>query len=57
MISLWTFFGLVGGEVGGSLHHQHSGSNLFGGSMCLWQHTVNFTWWGFQYLQAVQRYF
>ena len=36
MISLWTFFGLVGGEVGGSLHHQHSGSNLFGGSMCLW---------------------
>lgn len=31
MISLWTFSGLVGGEVGGSLHHQLSGFNLSGG--------------------------
>ena len=58
MISLWTFSGLVGGEVGGSLHHQLSGFSLSGGSLCACgQHTVNFTWWGFQYLQTVQRYF
>lgn len=31
MISSWTFFGLVDGEVGGSLRHQPSGSGLSGG--------------------------
>ena len=30
MISLWPFFWLVGGEVVGCQHPQHSGSNLSG---------------------------
>ena len=32
---MWTFSGLVGGEVGGSLHHQLSGFSLSGGGS-LW---------------------
>ena len=55
IVSLWTFFFLVGGEVIGSQHHQPSGSNQFGvyvlaGSIQL----ISSTWWGLQYLQTAQ---
>ena len=33
MSSSWTSFGLVGGEVTGSRHHQNSGSNQCGVSV------------------------
>ena len=52
MISSWTPFWLVGGEVNRSQHLQPSGSNLSGvyllvGSILL----TSTTWWEFQYLQ------
>ena len=51
MISSWTFFWLVGGEVMGSHHHRPSGSNRSGifvlvGSIQL----ISSTWWRLQYL-------
>ena len=55
MISSWTFFWLVGGEVIGSEHHQPSGSNPSGvyglaGSRQL----TSSTWWVFEYLQTAK---
>ena len=52
MVSSWTFFWLVGGEVIRSQHHQPSGSNWSGvyglaGSRQL----TSSTWWRFEYLQ------
>ena len=52
MISSWTFFWLVGGEVGGSEHYQPFGSSWSGvyvlvGSIQL----TSPTWWGIQALQ------
>ena len=43
MISSWTFFWLVGGEVSRSQHHQPSGSNWSGVCVLLVQHRVNFS--------------
>ena len=52
MLSSWTFFWLVGGEVIGSQHHQPSGSQmLWGLCACGQQKLTSSTWWGFQYLQ------
>ena len=53
MISSWTFFRLVGGEVSGSQHHQPSGSNLLSGVYGLVGSTqlTPPTWWGSQYPQ------
>ena len=52
MVSLWTFFQLVGGEVIGSQQHQRSSSNwpvgyVLVGSIWL----TSSTWWGFQGLK------
>ena len=47
VISSWTFFWLVGGEVIGSQHHQPSGSNQSG--VCVLVVSVQLTsstWWG-----------
>ena len=43
MISLWTFSGLVGGEVGGSLHHQLSGFSLSGGEVSVLVGSIQLT--------------
>ena len=54
VISSWTFFWLVGGEVSGSQHHQPSDSNWSEVLHACEQHAMNrmsSTWWGFQYLQ------
>ena len=51
MISWWTFFWLVGGEVIRSQHHQPSGSNWSGISMFVGSIQLTSTWWGFQYLE------
>ena len=54
MISLWTFFWWVGGEVSGSQHHQPSGLTDLG-SICSWaaynSSLTSPTWRVFQYLQ------
>ena len=52
VISSWTFFWLVGGEVTGIQHHWPSGF-IWSGSMCLWAAYTfaSSTWWKFQYLQ------
>ena len=42
VVSSWTFFWLVGGEVIRSQHHQPSGSNQCGGLCACGQQTVNF---------------
>ena len=54
MISSWTFFWLIGGEVRGSQHHQSSGL----GSTCGGQQAVfNFSHQvGFQFFKIAQRY-
>ena len=56
VISSWTFFRLVGGEVIGTQHHQPSGSNwsrvyVLVANMQL----TSSTWWEFQYLQNSSR--
>ena len=43
MISSWTFFWLVSTEVGGSQHHQPSGSKWILGSSAYEQYTFNFS--------------
>ena len=54
MISLWTFFWGVGGEVNRSQHHQPSGLTDLG-SICFWaayhSSLTSPTWRGFQHLQ------
>ena len=52
MISLWMFFGFVGGEVSGSQHHQPSRSKESGVYQLVGSIPLIFpTWWGFQYPQ------
>ena len=52
VISSWTFFCLVGGEVIGSQHHQPSSSNHSGIQALVSSiQLTSSTWWGFQYLQ------
>ena len=52
MVSSWTFFWLVGGEVIGCQHHQPSGSTPSGVSMFVGSiQLTSPTWWGLQYLQ------
>ena len=52
VISWWTFFWLVGGEVIGSQHHKPSGSNRPGGYVLVSSiQLTSSTWWRFQYLQ------
>ena len=52
MISSWTFFRLVGGEVIGSQHHQPSGSSRSVVSMLVDSvQLTSSTWWGLQCLQ------
>ena len=52
MISSWTFFWLVGGEVPGSQHHQPSGSNRPVVSVLVDSiQLTSSTWWGLQCLQ------
>ena len=55
VISSWTFFWLVGGEVIRNQHHQASGSSQSGvyvlmGNL-IWRKLTSSTWWGFQCLQ------
>ena len=52
VISSWTFFLLVGGEVIRRQHHQPSGSNWSGVYMLVGSiQLTSPTWWGFQNLQ------
>ena len=52
MISLWTFFRLVGGEANGSQHHQPTGSKGSGVYRLVGSIPLIFpSCWGFQYLQ------
>ena len=55
MISKWTLFWSVGGEVSGSQHHQtgskQSGFSVLVGSMQL----ISSTWWGFSICKTAQR--
>ena len=51
MISLWTFFSLVDGEISRSQYHQPSGSNQSGVSLLVGSIQLTSTCWGFQYLQ------
>ena len=52
VISSWTFFWLVGGEVIGTQHYQPSGSNRSGVSVLVGSvQLTSSTWWEFQYLQ------
>ena len=50
VVSSWTFFCLVGGEVIGNQHHQPSGSSWSGGLRAGGQQLTSPTW-GLQYLQ------
>ena len=52
VISSWTFFWLVGGEVIGSQCHQPSGFNWPGVYLLVrYTQLTSSIWWGFQYLQ------
>ena len=52
VISSWTFFWLVCGEVIGNQQYQPSGSNSFGVYVLVGSIQLNSsTWWEFQYLQ------
>ena len=57
MVSSWTFFWLVGGEVIRSQHHQPSGFSCLSGIYMLVgsMQSTSPTWWGFQYLQSRSR--
>ena len=57
VISSWTFFWLVGGEVTGSQHHQPSNCNWPGVSVLVGSIQLPFpTWWGFSISKTAQRY-
>ena len=57
VISSWTFFWLVGGEVTGSRHHQPSNCNWPGVSVLVGSIQLPFpTWWGFSICKTAQRY-